>query len=36
MSNEVVLEFDQVSLTLGEGAGRTDALVDVNLSLIHI
>lgn len=33
MSNEVVLEFEQVSLTLGEGAGRTDALVDVNLTI---
>ena len=30
---DIVLEFQQVSLTLGEGAGRTDALVDVNLQV---
>ena len=28
-----VLEFEQVSLTLGEGVGRTDALVDINLQV---
>ena len=33
MSNEIRLELDQVSLTLGEGVGRTDALVDVNLTV---
>ena len=32
MSNPV-LEFEQVSLTLGDGPGRTDALVDVNLKI---
>lgn len=31
--SDPVLEFEQVSLTLGEGAGRTDALVDVNLTV---
>jgi putative ABC transport system ATP-binding protein len=33
VGSDTVLEFDQVSLTLGQGAGRTDALVDVNLSV---
>ena len=33
MSNDIRLELDQVSLTLGEGVGRTDALVDVNLTV---
>ena len=32
-SEETVLEFNQVALALGDGADRTDALVDINLSV---
>ncbi len=31
--SDPVLELEQVSLTLGDGPGRTDALVDVNLEI---